>query len=335
MFARRKLILNQTNTKRPVEDDDIEELSDDEIDEIFELRQKGKKSIYENKLRIKKKDKKEVEQKSKNSNCNNSQIATKLNDSLKCSSDHATCDDDDVISLSSETDGSIIESDGRTTTNKNQMETDDEIILCSNPSSPVKSSSSRTKLILSSPLSECDFDPSLFPASFNYVKTIRVKFRYKGTYHVIPFKSTDKFKDKLEEIGEKLQINTSKMILMFDNKTIPYEETPDTLNITVIDIIDVYDKKEDENLVEENDDPNLFKIKFRDCDSRKKVQDVLLSMNRYDTFENVFCKYAEIKQLKVDQIIFEFDGEKMSADDKPEDLDMESDSLIDVKLKKK
>ena len=331
MLSKRKLLLNKEDDEKI--DNEIEEivLDDDEIDKLFEVRKKGSKSKLNSKLKLKKKDNKQNSQKEKNGK---QQIKKALN------ANQSTSDDDDKIVILDSDGDSIMQDDeilinNNESINNNKLDDDDEIIIYSNHNSPIKSTSTkRTTNRMQNLNSSFDATEYELPSSFNFVKTTRIKFRYKGTYHGIPFKTTDRFRDKFEEISQELSIDTTRMILMFDNKTISFEETPESLNIGICDIIDVFDKKEDENLVEDKEDPNLFKLKFRDCESRKRIQDVLLTMNRYDTFEAVFRKYADLKELNFNKIIFEFDGEHMTANQKPDDLDMESDSLIDVKMKK-
>lgn len=357
MLSKRKLRLRETEKN----DEEVEEviLDDDDIDQIFEVhetrpsanhrrnqlkfyptnnkrnddKQKENNKQAKNKLPSKQADDDDDDDGDQSDSSYERRIKTSsqrisLNKSTKSSS--AVRDDDELVCLDSGDEDSMIVDD------------EDEIIICSNHNSPVrstrspvkssrspvKSSRSPVKSSRSADTSLDQFDPSLLPANFKFVKTTRIKFKFKGTYHCVVFKSTDKFKDKLDELSQTLSIGPSSMILMFDNKTIPFEETPESLNIGICDIIDVFEKKD-----EELDDPNLMKLKFRDCESRKKVQDVVLTMNRYDTFEKIFHKYAQLKDTPLERIVFEFDGEKMSAGEKPDDLDMESDSLIDVKIK--
>lgn len=324
MFARRRDLLRQkeqvTTKKNP--DDDVE-LSDSEIEEIFEVRPKGSKGPAKSRAVKQKRDKVKPADK---------QLVAAANQQTKSESDV-------IIMLDSDEDDGMVVSGRRTlpplnnvrTANDNSQpindyDSDDEILICSTHNSPNRASTS---------LIEPSFDEDQFdPSKFNFARQTNIKFRYQGSYKCIQFYSTDKFKEKFDELREVLGIDPSKMVLMFEGKTISFEESPGSLNIGIVDIIDVFDKKDEEQLIEEAEDPNLFKLKFRDCDSRKKNQDVALTMNRYDTFECVFRKYAEKKELNLNEIIFEFDGEKVSADDKPDDLDMESDSVIEVKLKR-
>ena len=318
MLARRRDLLKQKEQETIKEDavDDIE-LSDSEIDEIFEVRKKGSKASKRNKA-VKQNNKKREKAKQ------NAAVQKSPNE------------DEDIIMLDSDDDLGVVRRSGLPSTANNVRSTnndpiinpnsDDEVLICSTHNSPARPSDS----LIDTSFDESQFDPS----NYNYARQTNIKFRYQGSYKCVQFYSTDKFKEKLDELRDVLGIDPSKMVLMFNGNSISFEESPGSLNISIIDIIDVYDKKEETQLIEEAEDPNMFKIKFRDCDSRKKNQDVALSMNRYDTFATVFRKYAEKKELNLNEIIFEFDGEKVSADDKPDDLDMESDSVVEVKLKR-
>ena len=329
MFARRRNLLRQKEPT-PTKDDlsDEAELSDSEIDEIFEVRKKGSKgskgSTRSRAVKQRQPKRKAVGQ---------HPIDKQSGDQQKKS------ETEEIIMLDSDEDDDIVPSQRTPLAPRNvqpandnhsqpisRSDSDDEILICSTHNSPSRPSTS---------LIETSFDEDQFdPSKFNFARQTNIKFRYQGSYKCVQFYSNDKFKEKLDELREVLGIDPSKMVLMFDGKTISFEDSPGSLNIGIVDIIDVFDKKDEEPLIEEEEDPNLFKLKFRDCDSRKKNQDVALTMNRYDTFECVFRKYAEKKELNLNEIIFEFDGEKVSADDKPDDLDMESDSVIEVKLKR-
>lgn len=187
-----------------------------------------------------------------------------------------------------------------------------------------------TSFYMNSSFDTAEIDPNIV-AQFKFVKTLRLKFKFKGSYKCVEFKSTDKFKDKLDEMCEVLEVTPNSLLLMFNNKPISFENTPEELNIGICDIIDVYEKKQ--NATSQKEDPNLFKFKFRDHESRKRVEDIVLTMNRYDTFQQIFKNYSELKQVSLDKITFEFDGEVIESDQKPDDLEMESDYLIDVKIK--
>lgn len=324
MFAKRRHRIQQKEQEAAEESpiDDVE-LSDSEIDEIFEVRKKGAKSSKSRKRT------KENGNKREKAKPTTSQPADRRNDQQQ---DENTSDD--LVLLDSDDDEIIPARCPAATRSQpaddrlpsNHDSDSDDILICSTHNSPARESAS---------FANSTFDESQFDASkFNYARQTNIKFRYQGSYKCVQFYSTDKFKEKLDELREVLGIDPSKMVLMFDGKTISFEDSPESLNITIVDIIDVFDKKEENQLLEEEEDPNLFKIKFRDCDSRKKNQDVALTMNRYDTFQGVFRKYAEKKELNLNEIIFEFDGERMSANDKPDDLDMESDSVVEVKMKR-
>lgn len=323
MFAKRRNLIRQKE-QAAVEENVVEdvELSDSEIDEIFEVRKKGSKKSSKSRLQVKAKQTVDKKARPTSSRPVDQQKVQSTSDDLLV----LDSDDDDEIGVSSCPAPTRSRSANDSSPSNHDSDSDDEILICSTHNSPARESTS----FVNSSFDESQFDPS----KFNFARQTNIKFRYQGSYKCVQFYSTDKFKEKLDELREVLGIDPAKMVLMFDGKTISFEDSPGSLNITIVDIIDVFDKKEENGLLEEEEDPNLFKIKFRDCDSRKKNQDVALTMNRYDTFEGIFRKYAEKKELNLNEIIFEFDGERMSADDKPDDLDMESDSVIEVKLKR-
>lgn len=46
--------------------------------------------------------------------------------------------------------------------------------------------------------------------------------------------------------------------------------------------------------------------------------------------QDIMKRYAEQRDIPLEQLIFDFDGERLSGDETPAELDMESESCIDV-----
>lgn len=54
-----------------------------------------------------------------------------------------------------------------------------------------------------------------------------------------------------------------------------------------------------------------------------------------DKFERLFKLYAEKVQMRLDNLVFSFDGEKISLDATPQMLGLENDDIIEVHTKSK
>ena len=52
-----------------------------------------------------------------------------------------------------------------------------------------------------------------------------------------------------------------------------------------------------------------------------------------EKFEKLFVKYAESNSVPLGQLVFWFDGQKVSASSTPADLDIEDEDIIEVNLR--
>lgn len=52
-----------------------------------------------------------------------------------------------------------------------------------------------------------------------------------------------------------------------------------------------------------------------------------------DKFERLFKLYAEKVQVKLDNLVFSFDGDKISTNATPDSLGLEDDDIIEVHVK--
>ena len=167
---------------------------------------------------------------------------------------------------------------------------------------------------------------------------IQVKFKYLTSVHRLWMQTDEKFLDRLPEIGQLLAINDPHKLRFFLNtEMFTADQTPKSLQLTVGNIIECIqlDNRTSGGSSVQNvmEDVNLIVIKLRDAKAHKRSQITTMKIDKFEPMGKMFAIYAQQKELQLDKIRFEFDGEELEAEQTPTDLDMEEDSLIDVIVK--
>ncbi|GFW02547.1 rad60-SLD domain-containing protein [Trichonephila clavipes] len=150
---------------------------------------------------------------------------------------------------------------------------------------------------------------------------VNLKIRYLYEILRLDVNEDESFASILSKVAELLKIKPSEIVLCLDDKTIDLNATPFSMNIKSWNIIDCIPYKP-------SDEDNIL-IKMQSNDSKKKID---MYAHKFDQFKEIMEKYANLRDLPLKDLIFEFDGEKINASDTPEDLDMESGSCVDVKV---
>lgn len=169
-------------------------------------------------------------------------------------------------------------------------------------------------------------------------KEIRLKINYKGDVKRLLVKRDVSFWAILDDIVNLCGIEKAKIALSLDSKDISFDETPNSLNLTLVSILDCYERVTQETSKSrsnstEDDDPNSISIKIRsNLDTR--AHSVTMKISKLDQLSVLMVRYANDLKLPFKKLIFEFDGDRLNGTETAVDLEMENDSLIDVKVKK-
>lgn len=174
-----------------------------------------------------------------------------------------------------------------------------------------------------------------------------VKIKYLASIHRLKMKLNERFCDRFDEIGQLLKVPEPHKLRFFaHSQPFSADQTPQALNLTVCDFVECVlsnsfnkqpqqpDSTSSSNNEATNkpamEDPDMLELKLRDSKAHKKQQITLIKLNKFEPFSSLFKEYAELKQIDLKQLRFEFDGEVLEDDQTPTDLDMEDESLIDV-----
>ncbi|CAB4024176.1 NFATC2-interacting -like [Paramuricea clavata] len=171
------------------------------------------------------------------------------------------------------------------------------------------------------------------PNSINRKMTVRIRTR--GGVERFQLKKNEKFEEIFNELAKKHNVNIDALSLSFTDtqgnfQTLKSVDTPSSVNLNVADIIDcVIVHSAPLNVSFENGD-NVVSIKIQGSESD--------TVKQFKTLKNEpLCKimqqYADFRQLPLAKLKFSFDGEVMTSEQSPDDLDMDDENVVDVQIK--
>ena len=171
---------------------------------------------------------------------------------------------------------------------------------------------------------------------------ITVKFKFEGKIIRIPFDYDDCFWLHMREVYKQFDImSKGNLIMMHNDRVLSKDETPRLLNLTIIDIIDCFLKptfKEEDNekekTKESETDLNSIQIKIRNNLNLKRNISEKIKIRKDEPLFNLMKKYAQLVNCSLEDMIFEFDGERLNGEETASDLDLEDDCQINVLIKK-
>ncbi|XP_074595868.1 uncharacterized protein LOC141850995 [Brevipalpus obovatus] len=175
-------------------------------------------------------------------------------------------------------------------------------------------------------------------------KTVSVKFRHGEKVHRIPIPYTDCFWKHLKTIRKTLGHNdkTHKLIIFHEGKCLTFDETPESLKLNVAEMLACYSKPLADNEKQatvnskdgpEKSDPNSITIKFRNEKDTRSTKPFTCHVPKNGSLKSSMEEYSKNCDIPLTNLIFEFDGERLSGEETPDELDMDDGSLIDVRSK--
>ncbi|KXJ29198.1 NFATC2-interacting protein [Exaiptasia diaphana] len=185
--------------------------------------------------------------------------------------------------------------------------------------SPLPTSSSRTEVI--------NLDDSVSPLIVRNRndRKMTVKVRTRSGIKRFDMKAGDKFETIIKELAESEKVSPENILLSLRSSNIMIDDTPLSKGVSVADIIECIIMEsspvvEEENLIE-------IKVQGNDAASRKTFH-----VSKTKPLESLFAEYAEFRKIKRSSLKFLFDDDPLEGTETPEDLDMEDENLIDVRV---
>ncbi|KAF8787992.1 NFATC2-interacting protein-like isoform X2 [Argiope bruennichi] len=158
-------------------------------------------------------------------------------------------------------------------------------------------------------------------------QNITLKISYLSDISKITVNENEKFSSVISKVANLFKLNITEIALYLRDEIINLDATPHSLNVKTWDIIECIPYKSTEMKDEENSSKILIKLQSNDC--KKKIE---IFAHKLEKFQDIMKRYANLRSLPLKDLIFEFDGERISGSNTPEELDMESGSCVDVKV---
>ncbi|XP_075686935.1 NFATC2-interacting protein isoform X2 [Rhinoderma darwinii] len=175
-----------------------------------------------------------------------------------------------------------------------------------------------------SPLRNSDNDVIVLGSSPPPELTIKV--RRRGKIFRINVRPTDPLQMLVESVASRLEVGSSQILLLRGDEELDTKETPQSLNLTVADIIDcmVHSASREQGSDDQSDGKICLKVQGRDKQSHLGVT---IGMN--EPLQSLMDQYSVAMGLS-GKICFMFEGQKLKGRNTAEELGLESDDIIEA-----
>ncbi|XP_064119050.1 NFATC2-interacting protein-like [Macrobrachium nipponense] len=162
----------------------------------------------------------------------------------------------------------------------------------------------------------------------NEIVTLFVKF--ESNYIRCRVRQFQKLSSVYDEVADHLSVNAAQVLLCHDDKVISRDKCPVDLKLKYGAIIECGVQSQSAVLVKEtvtNQSPGTIPLKVQNSD-RKGVVTIFIRPDA--KMKELMHRYAEEKNIPVEELHFSFDGETLNPNDTPKSLDLEGNECIDV-----
>lgn len=164
-------------------------------------------------------------------------------------------------------------------------------------------------------------------------RKITVRIRTSHGVERFPIRMSDQFDGIIRELASKQGVPVETILLSFADKegnqlTLKGSDTPSSVNLSYANIIDcIIVSSAPRELLE--DEENVVNIKIQGSQANTVK---LFKAFKNEELGSVMQQYADFRELPLAKIKFLFDGEVITANQTPDDLEMDEDNVIDVRL---
>ncbi|CAL1682926.1 unnamed protein product [Lasius platythorax] len=176
-------------------------------------------------------------------------------------------------------------------------------------------------------------DDEIFLKDDNYEINIKVLWR-SNRIDRLNMHRYDNFEKIFQYYADLEKVSVNEILIMKKEKIINRTDTPASLKLSIIDILDggivnpgmnVLSEDKDKN----NGDDNICTIKVQ---TANKKQSLTIPLKRDQQFKTLFANCAEQLGVKENSLKLYFDGEQIGPTDTPELLDLEGEACIDLHI---
>lgn len=154
---------------------------------------------------------------------------------------------------------------------------------------------------------------------------VTIKVRRRGKIFRINVRPTDTLQTLVECVASRLEVTPSQILLLRADEELDIKETPQSLNLTVADIIDcVVHTTSRERGSDQSEGKICLKVQGKDKQSHLSVT---IGMN--EPLQSLMDQYRAAMGLS-SKICFMFEGQKLKGRNTAEELGLESEDIIEA-----
>ncbi|XP_073502104.1 NFATC2-interacting protein-like isoform X2 [Phyllobates terribilis] len=153
-----------------------------------------------------------------------------------------------------------------------------------------------------------------------------IKVRRRGKIFRINLRPTDTLEKLVESVASRLEVASSQILLLRGDEELDMKESPQSLNLTVADIIDcvVHSASREPGSDGQSDEKICLKVQGKDKQSHLSV-----TIGMTEPFQTLMDQYKAAMGLS-NNVCFMFEGQKLNGRNTPQELGLESDDLIEA-----
>ncbi|XP_011158454.1 uncharacterized protein CG4449 isoform X2 [Solenopsis invicta] len=141
----------------------------------------------------------------------------------------------------------------------------------------------------------------------------------------------DSFKKIFQHYADLEKVSVNEVLIMKGDKIINHTDTPASLKLSIIDILDGGIVNPGMNTLskDESNDENICTIKVQ---TANKKQSLTIPLKKDEQFKVLIANCAKELGVTENNLKLYFDGEQISPTDTPESLDLEDEACIDLHI---
>ncbi|CAH1231425.1 NFATC2IP [Branchiostoma lanceolatum] len=160
--------------------------------------------------------------------------------------------------------------------------------------------------------------PMSFDSLLNDVGRLRATKARKGTEKI------------LRSMSEREGAPIDRVLLVLRDYTIQQADTPQSIGLHIADIIDCSISNASMAVEEEEVASTEGKHELK-IQGKERRTEKTFSVDKSEELLRIMQEYAAFRELPLNRLVFKFDGDVISPNDTPEDLDMEGGETIDAR----
>ncbi|KAK7872747.1 hypothetical protein R5R35_011880 [Gryllus longicercus] len=136
-----------------------------------------------------------------------------------------------------------------------------------------------------------------------------------------------------EELASKENVPVDKILLILrDRIFISKDDSPESLNISVVDLIEGGITKEAHKNISNRNETKKNLLEFK-CVLKDRKKPLLVSIRKSDSMHCLMEKASELLECSLEKLKFKFEGEELEGRATPEELELEGGEVIEVFIK--